>query len=67
MLDKLLDGFVDLCAREDTRKMLEQKIVDPAVRYLSERFQFGVKVFQAIAMLVALQTIVLIWICIKLR
>lgn len=66
MIEKLVDSFVQYCSRDETRLLLERKIVEPAVRYLTERFQFGLKLFQAIALLVAVQTIVLLWICVRL-
>ena len=66
MIEKLVDSVVQYCSRDETRLLLERKIVEPVVRYLTERFQFGLKLFQAIALLVAVQTIVLLWICVRL-
>lgn len=59
MLDKLVDSFVDYCSRDETRQKLEAKFLKPVVGYLSERFQWIVYVLQAVAVVLAIQTIIL--------
>ena len=66
MLERALDSLADWCARDDTRAAIEARFVEPAVRYLTARFQLGLRVFQAIALMVALQTVVLVWMCFRL-
>lgn len=59
MLDKLVDSFVDYVSRDETRSKLEANFLKPAVGYLSDRFQWIVYVLQAVAVVLAIQTIIL--------
>ena len=65
MLDKLFDSVVhnvtEYCSREDTRRRLEAQVLAPLLSYLGERFAWGVRLFQVVAVLVLIQTLVLLW------
>jgi hypothetical protein len=37
MLSKLVEKFADYCEREETRQMLQAKLLDPMVRYMVSR------------------------------
>ena len=61
MLAEVLEKFVDYVSRDETRAVLDSRIVQPALRYVSERLKWCVWVFQAVAVLVLLQTCLLLW------
>lgn len=62
MIAQVVDKFVDYVSSDDARATLESRIVQPAVRYLGERLKWCVWVFQAVAVLVLLQALMLLWI-----
>lgn len=65
MLGQLIQSVVDLCNREDTREVLETRVVTPLVHYLAERFAWTVRLFQVVAVLVFFQTIILLWLLMR--
>lgn len=60
-----MDSVVDYCSRESTRERLENRVLAPLMQYLSDRFAWSVRVFQAIALLVLLQTLILVWLLVR--
>jgi hypothetical protein len=65
MLDRLMDSVVDYCSRESTRERLETRVLGPLLQYLGERFAWSFKLFQAMALLVLLQTLILLWLLVR--
>ena len=63
LADNLLDQFVEFCTRD--RDKIESRILKPALRYLAERFAWCIRVFQAVAVLVLVQTIVLLYLLVR--
>lgn len=61
VLDSVMDNVVKYCSRDSTRETLESKLFAPAVQYLAEKFSWSVRLFQAVAILVLIQTIILLW------
>lgn len=61
LLEDIMTKAVDYCAREDTKAKLEANVVGPIVGYVAERFSWGVRIFQAVAVLVFIQTLMLLW------
>ena len=61
MMERLLEGFADYWNRDDTRAAFEAKIVTPFLRYLGDRFSWMVRMFQIVAVLVMVQTAMLLW------
>ena len=61
MLDELVQGVLDFCGREDTRRLLEAKLLDPALLYLQAKFHWLFIMFQVLTALVVLQTALLTW------
>ncbi len=57
----LLDGVIEYCNRDDTRAAFEAKIVSPVLGYLGDRFSWMVRMFQVVAVLVMVQTAMLLW------
>jgi hypothetical protein len=65
VLDSVVDKVVEYCSRDDTRSRLEAKVLAPAVRYVADKFAWGVRVFQVVAVLVLIQTLVLLWLLVR--
>lgn len=65
VLDSLVRNVVDYCSREDTRARLETQVVSPMMQYLADKFAWSVRVFQAVAVLVFIQTLVLLWLLVR--
>lgn len=61
--DSVIDRFVEYCARDKDR--LEARVLRPAMQYLAERFAWCIRVFQAVAVLVLIQTVVLLWLLLR--
>ena len=61
VVQQLIEKFVEYCSQDDTRTALEHKLLRPVIEYLSERFRWTLKAFQALTILVAIQTMLLIW------
>lgn len=61
VIQQLVEKFVEYCSQDETREALERKLLQPLTQYLSERFAWTLKAFQALTVLVAIQTLLLIW------
>lgn len=61
VLEQIVDKFVEYCSKDETRTVLESKLLQPVIAYLTERFHWTLKAFQALTVLVAIQTLLLIW------
>ena len=61
LMETLVHNVVDYCSREETRAQLESKVVHPLVQYLAVKFSWAVRLFQVVAILVFVQTIMLLW------
>lgn len=61
ILEDVLTKVVDYCARDETKAKLEAGVLAPAMQYLADKFSWGVRLFQAVAILVFVQTLMLLW------
>lgn len=61
MLAQVLDQVVHYVSKEETREQLESKVLSPVMQYLAVKFSWGVRLFQVIAVLVFIQTLILLW------
>lgn len=61
----LLSSLVDYCSRDETKAQLESRVFTPVLQYLSDKFSWGVRLFQAVAILVFIQTIILLWLLMR--
>ena len=57
MLDALVDALTEYVSREDTKRVLGDRIVRPCLEFINEKSWWAVRTFQAMAILVVLQTI----------
>lgn len=60
MLETVVDAVAEYVNREDTRKVLEQRILKPCIDYVQDKTWWAVRVFQGMAVLVVLQTVLLL-------
>jgi bifunctional pyridoxal-dependent enzyme with beta-cystathionase and maltose regulon repressor activities len=68
MFAEIIDGLLKYIEQEDTQTMLEQKILDPVLSWLSRRYRWCVSALQAVLALALIQTILLVVIlCVVLR
>ncbi|KAI3432494.1 hypothetical protein D9Q98_004043 [Chlorella vulgaris] len=65
MLDHVIEKFVEYCSKDDTRKALEDKFLQPAIAYLGERFSWTVRAFHTLTVLVVVQTLLILWLVFK--
>jgi hypothetical protein len=65
VLDQVVEKFMVYCSKDETRATIEDKLLGPLLRYLAVKFQAFVYVFQAIAILISIQTILLAWLLIR--
>lgn len=65
VVQQLIEKFVEYCSQDETRLALESKLVRPLTQYLTERFHWTLKAFQALTVLVAIQTFLLIWLLLR--
>lgn len=65
LLDDALTKVVDYCSKDETRERLESKVLVPAVTYLADKFSWTVRLFQVVALLVLIQTVILLWILVR--
>lgn len=61
VVQQLVEKFVDYCSRDEVKEEVERKLLQPLIVYLSERFHWTLKAFQALTVLVAVQTCLLLW------
>ena len=65
VVDDMLAKVMDYCSREDTRAQFENRVLAPIMRYLADQFSWGVRLFQAVAILVFVQTLLLLWLLVR--
>ena len=61
VVEHLIEKFVEYCSDDKTREAIERKLLGPILQHLGERFHWTVKAFQALTVLAALQTLLLLW------
>jgi hypothetical protein len=65
IMEQVMERVMMYCSKDETRATIEEKLLGPLVRYLAIKFQAFVYVFQAIAILVSIQTILLAWLLLR--
>lgn len=65
VVDHLFEKFVEYCSEEKTRKSLEDKFLLPILQHLGERFRWTLKAFQALTVLVVMQTLLILWLLLR--
>lgn len=65
VLDSVVGRVVEYCSRDETKAQFESKVLGPAMRYLADKFSWSVRVFQIVAVLVLIQTVILLWLLLR--
>jgi hypothetical protein len=65
VIESVVSKVVEVCCKDETRSKLEDKVLAPAVAYVADRFSWGVRVFQVVAVLVLIQTVLLLWLILR--
>lgn len=65
VLHRALSSVVSYCAAEETRRELEAKFVAPVLERVSARFSWAARLFQALALLLCVQTLLLAWLLVR--
>jgi hypothetical protein len=63
IIRQVLDHFVEYVSKDENRTTLEARILNPMVVYIRGRFAWLLTLFQGMIVLVALQTLLLVWLC----
>lgn len=67
LLDQLFERASEYCAKPENRVKLHDKLLAPILEHLAVRFQWLFNCLQALAALLIIQTILLVWILIAMR
>lgn len=65
VLDSVVSKVLDYCAKEETRARLESEVLAPVLKYMTDKFAWGVRIFQLVAVLVLIQTIILLYMLLR--
>lgn len=65
LLDTAVQNVVEYCNTPEARTQFESKVLAPALHYLSSKFSWSVRLFQAVAVLVFIQTVILLWLLVR--
>ncbi len=65
MIDDLIDAVTEYVSQEDTKKALEAKVLQPCLAYVNEKVAWGVRLFQLVALLVVVQSVMLVFLLIR--
>ena len=65
LLDDVVAKVVEYCSKDETRRRFEELVLGPLVRYLGERFSWGVRLFQVVTVLVFVQTLLILWLIVR--
>jgi len=67
LLDQLFEKASEYCALPENQVKISEKLLAPILQNLAVRFQWLFNCLQALAALLVIQTILLVWVLISLR
>lgn len=67
ILDQLVTKGFEYCSKEENAQHLEEKFLNPIIQHISRRFVWLTYSFQTIAILVVIQSILLVYLIIIVR
>ena len=67
LLDQLFEKASDYCAKPENTLKISEKLLAPIVQSMAVRFQWLFNCLQALATLLVLQTVLLVWVLISVR
>jgi hypothetical protein len=65
IVESVLNSLADYCGKQETREALESRVLAPVTQYLAAKFSWTVRLFQVVAVLVFVQTIILLWLLVR--
>lgn len=65
LVESVLNSLADYCGKQETREALESRVLAPVTQYLAAKFSWTVRLFQVVAVLVFVQTIILLWLLVR--
>lgn len=64
-MDELFDAVVDYCSANERAEKLRASLLDPLLAHLTHKFNWVFRAVQAVAILVVLQFVFVVWILVK--
>ena len=64
MIEDIVKAVKDYATQEDTKKAIQDNVITPCARYVDDKFAFGIRIFQIVAVLVLIQTIITVFLLI---
>lgn len=64
MIDDIVKAVKEYAANDATKKAIEENVIKPCTKYVDEKIAFGVRIFQIVALLVLVQTVITIFLLI---
>lgn len=65
VLRATLNKVVDYCSTAEVRQELNDKVLNPLLAHAGERFAWAARLFQIVAALVLVQTLLLLWLLVR--
>lgn len=65
VLRAALARVVAYCSQDDVRRELNDKLLSPLLAHAGERFAWAARLFQVVAALVLVQTMLLLWLLVR--
>jgi len=67
LLDQVLQKGVEYCSKEENRKVLEDTLLVPIIQHISVRFAWLLYSFQTMALLLLIQTCLVVYLVFKIQ
>lgn len=64
-LNGVIDAVASYVNREDTKKILEDRVLQPCLAYANEKLVWSVRLFQLVALLVVVQSVMLVFLLVR--
>lgn len=65
MLDKIVDSLAEYVSREDTKRVIDERIVGPCLEYIQGRMTWIIRMFHAMVLLTVIQTLLLVYLLVS--
>lgn len=64
MIEDIVKAVKEYAANETTKKAIEENVIAPCTKYVDDKLAFGVRIFQIVALLVLVQTVITVFLLI---
>ena len=65
MIEDIVKAVKEYATNETTKKAIEEHVVKPCAKYVDDKLAFGVRIFQIVAVLVLVQTVIAVFLLIS--